>query len=73
MPMNRVVRLAGSLPGGMTGSWKISRLAAAEKRLGLALVKAAIACVQDRAHGEEVPPRQVADAAVAELRRVPCR
>ncbi|HLH84773.1 MAG TPA: L-seryl-tRNA(Sec) selenium transferase [Trebonia sp.] len=43
------------------------RLAAATRRLGRPLVKAAIARAQDRARNEEIPPEQVADAAVAEL------
>jgi L-seryl-tRNA(Ser) seleniumtransferase len=43
------------------------RLAAAARRLGRPLVKAAIARAQDRARNEEIPPEQVADAAVAEL------
>ena len=49
------------------------RLAAAEERLGRALVKAAIARAQDRARDGAIAPEEVANAAVAELRRVPCR
>jgi L-seryl-tRNA(Ser) seleniumtransferase len=43
------------------------RLAAATRRLGRPLVKAAIGRAQDRARTEEIAPEQVADAAVAEL------
>ena len=43
------------------------RLAAAERRLGRALVKAAVARAQQRARDGQIGPDQVADAAVAEL------
>ena len=43
------------------------RLAAAQRRLGRALVKAAITRAQERARKAEITPEQVADAAVAEL------
>jgi L-seryl-tRNA(Ser) seleniumtransferase len=45
------------------------RLAAAERRLGRALVKAAVGRAQQRARDGQIPPglEQVADAAVAEL------
>jgi L-seryl-tRNA(Ser) seleniumtransferase len=43
------------------------RLAAAQRRLGRPLVKAAIARAQQRARDNEITPEQVADAAVAEL------
>jgi L-seryl-tRNA(Ser) seleniumtransferase len=43
------------------------RLTAAQHRLGRPLVKAAIAKAQARARNAEIPPEQVADAAVAEL------
>jgi L-seryl-tRNA(Ser) seleniumtransferase len=43
------------------------RLAAAQRRLGRPLVKAAIVRAQARARNEEIAPEQVADAAVAEL------
>jgi L-seryl-tRNA(Ser) seleniumtransferase len=43
------------------------RLAAAERRLGRRLVKAAIARAQEKARGLVIAPEQVADAAVAEL------
>jgi L-seryl-tRNA(Ser) seleniumtransferase len=43
------------------------RLAAAERRLGRALVKAAVGRAQQRARDGQIPPDQVADAAVAEL------
>jgi L-seryl-tRNA(Ser) seleniumtransferase len=43
------------------------RLAAAERRLGRALVKAAIARAQQRARDGHITPQEVADAAVAEL------
>jgi L-seryl-tRNA(Ser) seleniumtransferase len=43
------------------------RLAAAQRRLGRSLVKAAVARAQQRARDGEIPPEQVADAAVAEL------
>jgi L-seryl-tRNA(Ser) seleniumtransferase len=43
------------------------RLAAAQRRLGRSLVKAAVARAQQRARDNEITPEQVADAAVAEL------
>jgi L-seryl-tRNA(Ser) seleniumtransferase len=43
------------------------RLAAAQRRLGRAMVKAAVARAQQRARDHEITPEQVADAAVAEL------
>ena len=43
------------------------RLAAAERRLGRALVKAAVARAQQRARDGQIAPAEVADAAVAEL------
>jgi L-seryl-tRNA(Ser) seleniumtransferase len=43
------------------------RLVAAERRLGRALVKAAVGRAQQRARAGEIEPGQVADAAVAEL------
>jgi L-seryl-tRNA(Ser) seleniumtransferase len=43
------------------------RLAAAERRLGRALVKAAVARAQQRARDGQIAAEQVADAAVAEL------
>ena len=43
------------------------RLAAAERRLGRALVKAAVGRAQQRARDGQIAPDQVADAAVAEL------
>jgi L-seryl-tRNA(Ser) seleniumtransferase len=43
------------------------RMAAAQRRLGRALVKAAIGRAQARARNAEITPEQVADAAVAEL------
>jgi L-seryl-tRNA(Ser) seleniumtransferase len=43
------------------------RLAAAERRLGRALVKAAVGRAQQRARDGQIPPEAVADAAVAEL------
>jgi len=43
------------------------RMAAAQRRLGRDLVKAAIARAQERARSAEITPEQVADAAVAEL------
>jgi L-seryl-tRNA(Ser) seleniumtransferase len=43
------------------------RLAAAERRLGRALVKAAVGRAQQRAREGQIPPGDVADAAVAEL------
>jgi L-seryl-tRNA(Ser) seleniumtransferase len=43
------------------------RLAAAERRLGRATVKAAVAQAQQQARGGEIPPDAVADAAVAAL------
>jgi len=43
------------------------RLAAAERRLGRALVKAAVSRAQQRARDGQIAPDQVADAAVAEL------
>jgi L-seryl-tRNA(Ser) seleniumtransferase len=43
------------------------RLAAAERRLGRALVKAAVSRAQQRARAGQIAPDQVADAAVAEL------
>ena len=43
------------------------RLAAAERRLGRALVKAAIGRAQRRARDGQITPEEVADAAVAEL------
>ncbi len=43
------------------------RLAAAQRRLGRPLVKAAIARAQQRARAAQITPEQVADAAVAEL------
>jgi L-seryl-tRNA(Ser) seleniumtransferase len=43
------------------------RLAAAERRLGRALVKAAVARAQQRARDGRIAPEEVADAAVAEL------
>ncbi len=43
------------------------RLAAAQRRLGRPLVKAAVARAQQRARAAEITPEQVADAAVAEL------
>jgi L-seryl-tRNA(Ser) seleniumtransferase len=46
------------------------RLVRAEARIGRALVKAAIGRAQERARRGEIPPEQVADAAVAELPRL---
>jgi len=43
------------------------RLAQAERRLGRALVKAAVARAQQRARNGQIAPAEVADAAVAEL------
>jgi L-seryl-tRNA(Ser) seleniumtransferase len=43
------------------------RLVAAERRLGRALVKAAVGRAQQRARAGQIEPGQVADAAVAEL------
>ncbi|MGD0068059.1 MAG: L-seryl-tRNA(Sec) selenium transferase, partial [Streptosporangiaceae bacterium] len=43
------------------------RLAAAERRLGRRLVKAAVSRAQQRARAGQIPPEEVADAAVAEL------
>ena len=43
------------------------RLAEAERRLGRALVKAAVARAQQRARNGQIAPAEVADAAVAEL------
>src|SRR5580693_380222 len=43
------------------------RLAAAERRLGRALVKAAVGRAQQRARDGQIAPEEVADAAVAEL------
>jgi L-seryl-tRNA(Ser) seleniumtransferase len=43
------------------------RLAAAERRLGRTLVKAAVGRAQQRARDGQITPEQVADAAVAEL------
>jgi L-seryl-tRNA(Ser) seleniumtransferase len=43
------------------------RLAAAERRLGRALVKAAVSRAQQRARDGQITPDEVADAAVAEL------
>ncbi len=43
------------------------RLAAAQRRLGRPLVKAAVARAQQKARDNEITPEQVADAAVAEL------
>jgi L-seryl-tRNA(Ser) seleniumtransferase len=43
------------------------RLAAAERRLGRALVKAAVSRAQQRARDGQINPDEVADAAVAEL------
>jgi L-seryl-tRNA(Ser) seleniumtransferase len=43
------------------------RLAAAERRLGRTLVKAAVSRAQQRARDGQITPEQVADAAVAEL------
>jgi len=43
------------------------RLAAAERRLGRGLVKAAVSRAQQRARDGQIPPEEVADAAVAEL------
>ena len=43
------------------------RLAAAEGRLGRALVKAAVGRAQQRARDGQISPDEVADAAVAEL------
>jgi L-seryl-tRNA(Ser) seleniumtransferase len=43
------------------------RLAAAERRLGRALVKAAVSRAQQRARAGQIAPDEVADAAVAEL------
>src|SRR5215470_2373610 len=43
------------------------RLAEAERRLGRALVKAAVGRAQQRARDGQIAPEQVADAAVAEL------
>ena len=43
------------------------RLAEAERRLGRALVKAAVSRAQQRARDGQIAPEQVADAAVAEL------
>src|SRR5580704_8936541 len=43
------------------------RLVAAERRLGRALVKAAVGRAQERAREGQIAPEQVADAAVAEL------
>jgi len=45
------------------------RLVRAETRLGRALVKAAVGRAQERARRGEIPPEEVADAAVAELPR----
>ena len=43
------------------------RLVAAERRLGRALVKAAVGRAQQRAREGQIEPAEVADAAVAEL------
>ena len=43
------------------------RLAEAERRLGRALVKAAVSRAQQRARDGQIAPEEVADAAVAEL------
>ncbi|MGH3285973.1 MAG: L-seryl-tRNA(Sec) selenium transferase, partial [Streptosporangiaceae bacterium] len=43
------------------------RLVAAERRLGRALVKAAVGRAQQRARDGRIAPAEVADAAVAEL------
>jgi L-seryl-tRNA(Ser) seleniumtransferase len=43
------------------------RLAAAERRLGRALVKAAVGRAQQRAREGQITPGEVADQAVAEL------
>jgi L-seryl-tRNA(Ser) seleniumtransferase len=43
------------------------RLADAERRLGRALVKAAVGRAQQRARAGQIAPEEVADAAVAEL------
>jgi len=43
------------------------RLAEAERRLGRALVKAAVGRAQQRARDGQIAPEQVADVAVAEL------
>jgi hypothetical protein len=43
------------------------RLAAAERRLGRALVKAAVSRAQRRARDGQIAPDEVADAAVADL------
>ncbi len=43
------------------------RLAAAERRLGRTLVKAAVGRAQQRARDGQITPDEVADAAVAEL------
>jgi L-seryl-tRNA(Ser) seleniumtransferase len=43
------------------------RLAAAQRRLGRSLVKAAVTRAQQRARDNEITPEQVADAALAEL------
>ena len=43
------------------------RLADAERRLGRALVKAAVTRAQQRARDGQIAPEEVADAAVAEL------
>jgi len=43
------------------------RLAEAERRLGRALVRAAVGRAQQRARDGQIPPDEVADAAVAEL------
>ena len=43
------------------------RLADAERRLGRALVKAAVGRAQQRARAGRIAPEEVADAAVAEL------
>ncbi|MGH3190538.1 MAG: L-seryl-tRNA(Sec) selenium transferase, partial [Streptosporangiaceae bacterium] len=43
------------------------RLVDAERRLGRALVKAAVGRAQQRARAGQIEPGQVADAAVAEL------
>jgi L-seryl-tRNA(Ser) seleniumtransferase len=47
------------------------RLAAAQRRLGRPLVKAAVARAQQQARDEQITPEQVADAAVAELPAYP--
>ncbi len=49
------------------------RLAAAERRLGRALVKAAVGRAQQQARDGQIAPDEVADRAVAELPPAPPR